>query len=358
MKIGILTFHCANNFGAVLQAYALAKYLTSYHEVYIIDYKPIYLLKTTFFFPTLNDYRKNPIKSIKSTIKSILNSNNRLRMLRCFSAFKEKYLPLFEFTDEKKLATFDTIIVGSDQVWNLEITKGFDKYFWGDLIPENVKLISYAASVGRYKFKKNEFPIIRNKISKYSAISVRETNLKELLSNIIPNKKIQLVLDPTFLIDKKIYKEICNKPIYNEKYIVIYEVVHDNNTERIAIKLANELNAPIIQIGSKSKNKRIKSITNIGPAEFINYINYSSFVVTTSFHGTAFSLILNKDFYTIKLGTEIDERAKTLLNSINLSDRHINKTSNPPYTKINYEQVNTALSSIIKVSKDFLHQNL
>ena len=358
MKIGILTFHCANNYGAVLQAFALAKYLSNNNEVYIIDYKPHYLCKTTFFFPTFKDYKRKPIRSIKNTIKSILNFNSKRNMINCFSNFRETFLPLYKLTNCNDLSTFDTIIIGSDQVWNIEITEGFDPYFWGSIIPKNVKLISYAASIGKYIFKTNERKAIEENLSRFSAISVRENNIKELLSDIYSNKEIKLVLDPTFLIDKSIYIDICNKPICNEKYVLIYEVVHDNNTERIATNISKEIDAKLIRIGSKSKNKSIKSYTNIGPLEFINFINYSSFVVTTSFHGTAFSLILNKDFYTVKLGNEVDERAKTLLNSINLTRRHIDKLSSPSISKVNYDEVNKVLSTIIDDSKDFIIKNI
>ena len=358
MRIGILTFHCANNFGAALQAYALSKYLSINHEVYIIDYKPLYLYKTTYFFPILQDFKRKPIRSVKTTLKSIFNCKDKLEMLEKFSNFRQNYLPLYKLKNNIDITGFDTIIVGSDQVWNIEITEGFDPYFWGDKIPSKTKLISYAASTGRYIFNKNEIEIVKKKISKFSAISVRENNIKVFLSNIV-HKDIKFVLDPTFLIDKDIYIKLCGeRPICSQKYVLIYEVVHDKNTERIAIELAKQLGVKIIRIGSKAKDNRIKSVINLGPKEFINYIYYSSFIITTSFHGTAFSIILNKDFYTINLCNKIDDRSLTLLKSVNLEDRYINNLSTPSVKKINYQVVNMQIEELVKNSQNYLNNNI
>lgn len=358
MKIGILTFHCANNFGAVLQAYALSKYLGIDHEVYIIDYKPLYLNKTTYFFPILKDVKRRPVRFVKEVLKSILNCKDKLEMLEKFSNFRQNYLPLYILKNNIDITGFDTIIVGSDQVWNIEITEGFDPYFWGDKIPSKTKLISYAASTGRYIFNKNELEIVKKKISKFSAISVRENNIKAFLSDLL-HKDIKFVLDPTFLIDKNIYIKLCGeRPLYSQKYVLIYEVVHDNNTERIAIELAKQLGVKIVRIGSKTKDNRIKSVINLGPKEFLNYIYYSSFIVTTSFHGTAFSIILNKDFYTINLCNEIDDRSLTLLTSLSLVDRYINKLSTPSVKKINYEIVNKQIGELVNNSQRYLKNNI
>lgn len=358
MKIGILTFHCANNFGAVLQCYALSTFLQKEkYNVSIIDYRPQYLLKTTFLFPTFDDFFHKPIRSIKTTLKTIINLRNRIESNQSFSSFRKKNLPLYELKNSKDLNIFNTIIIGSDQIWNSEITNGFDYYFWGDFKVPQIKIIAYAASSGKYQFNKNELSFIKKKLIQFDSISVREEGLKKRLKDIY-DKNIEIVLDPTLLLRKEDYHKFFTKPIINKPYILIYEVVHDNNTERIAKLLAKQLKVNIIKIGSKSKDKTINSIINLGPSDFINYIYNSSCIVTTSFHGTAFSIILNKPFYTIKLGNQIDERSQSLLSSLNLLQRHINKNSSPIFENIDYSITMPLLEKLRIKSQTFLKEQL
>ena len=358
MEVGILTFHCANNFGAVLQCYALASFLEKQkHNVQIIDYKPKYLLKTTFLFPTLKDFILKPIRSTKTIIKTLINLRSRIKSIQSFDDFRKKNFHLFKFNNDTNLNVFNSIIIGSDQVWNNEITNGFDYYFWGEFKTFPTKLIAYAASSGRYNFKKNELSLIKKKLSLFDSISVREEGLRERLKEVY-HKNIKVVLDPTLLLKKEDYYNFYKNPLINIPYILIYEVVHDDNTERIAQLLAKQLNVNIIKIGSKSKDKFINSITNLGPADFINYIYYSSCIVTTSFHGTAFSIILNKPFYTIKLGNQIDERSQSLLSSLNLSHRHIEKDSSPTFEKIDYNITMPLLENLRINSQNFLKEQL
>lgn len=359
LNIGILTFHCANNFGAVLQCYALQKILEqTQNNIYIIDYRPNFLIKTTYLFPSINEFINNPVSSIKRSIKTFLYLKSRIQSINSFNKFRKENFCIYPYKKDSELCNkFNTIVIGSDQIWNIEITNGFDCLYWGDFTNSNINLITYAASTGRYIFNNNEIEVVKNKLRNFTNISVREIGLKEQIQNLYQNK-VHLVLDPTLLLQKENYSNFFNEPLEKSKYILIYEVVHDNNTERIANLLAQETDSKIIRIGSHSKNKKIKDICNIGPSEFINYIYYAYFIVTTSFHGTAFSIILNKSFYTLKLGNKIDERANTLLTSINLENRHIQANSSPNYKTIDYKTINPMIDELRSESINFLLKSI
>jgi hypothetical protein len=358
MKIGILTFHCANNFGAVLQCFALQKFLKEEnYDVSIIDYRPSYLTETSKLFPSIKEYINNPIVSLKRTIKTIIHLRARIISIKKFNLFRKNNFSLYKFKKEEDFKEFNTIIIGSDQIWNKEITNGFDYYFWGDFKPKKTKLITYAASIGKCIFNENDKLNIAQKLQNFKTISVREIDLQKQLQ-LIYKGNINLVLDPTLLLKKESYAAFIQKPILNKKYLLIYEVAHNRNTERIAHSLAAQLGLSIVRIGSYSKDKSIYNRCNIGPADFINYIYFSNCIVTTSFHGTVFSIILNKPFYTIKIGNKIDERSHSLLSSLNLTDRHIDNTSTPIYKEINYDEINLRLERMRLESINYLKQSI
>lgn len=358
MRIGILTFHTADNYGAVLQSYALCSYLRKKnHEAYIVDYKPKYLLRTTYLFPSISALLRSPVRSCKTIIKTLLDLRNQLVYHNRFAKFRDEQLFLMSLNNKDDLSEFNIVIVGSDQVWNVNTTNGYDYYFWGDFKSKETRLISYAASAGKYLFTKEDFGILEHKLKNFNAVSVREHELKMQIGQYY-DKHIYEVLDPTFLLDKNDYSRFNKNAIEKEPYILVYEVVHDPNTERIAKHISKQLNVNIIKVGSKSKDKIIKSITNAGPAEFVNLINYSTCVVTTSFHGTAFSIILNKPFYTVKVGNKSDERSSYLLSSIGLGNRHLEKNDTPLFAPIDYTVANELLSNIRDNSIKFLREQL
>ena len=132
MKIGILTFHCAHNFGAVLQTYALQEILkTMGHEVFIIDYRPKYIVDVYKIFNIRRFISKSPITSLKKTLNEILNFRNRIFCYYKFNRFIKSYINL---SHERTVSNiYDAYIIGSDQVWNPDITGGvFDKVFFAE----------------------------------------------------------------------------------------------------------------------------------------------------------------------------------------------------------------------------------
>ena len=173
MKIGILTFHRVHNYGAVLQAYGLQEYLKSQgHEVYVIDYYPKYLdcynvhFDYTFFW-------KNPVLFLYKYLKYIFLYNHLSKRYQSFVSFVKNKLTLFPFSGKSKFSGFDYIVLGSDQIWNINLTGGiFDDVFWG--IVFNNKVFSYAASLCRFSIKNEDEIYLRKALQHLNKISVRE----------------------------------------------------------------------------------------------------------------------------------------------------------------------------------------
>ena len=195
-------------------------------------------------------------------------------------------------------------------------------------------------------------------LENFDSLSVRESSMKILLQPLI-GKKIEEVLDPTLLADSCIWKNIIKKPYIKYKYVLVYQVRSDKNTLRIARQIANEIGAVVIEVMANffikdcfHKNK----IQCASPEEFIGFIKNASFIVTTSFHGTAFSIIFNKPFYCVTLNDGEDSRSASLLKSIGLENRMIQKDSSPKFSDVDFNYANESLSLQKKESLYFLNK--
>lgn len=367
MKIGILTFHRAENFGAAMQSYALSHYLQKLgHETSIIDYRCKKIEQTyELLNPGLLFRRLNLFKSIILYINHIKTYQERKRKKRKYEEFRNKYLS--QTCSFKKITTpldLDIIIAGSDQIWNLKLLGGIDKYFFIDFPTKtNTKKITFSASSEKDSFDllMNNKNIIAEYLKSFKAISVREESLRVILSNVIPFKNISVTLDPTFLLDIDEYNKILTPPQENQKYIVIYHMAETYESINLAQHIANKENLAIIQIHADfiSKNDNTRHLRNLGPLEILGYIKYANYVITNSFHGTALSIILEKEFWAINKYNST--RIKDLLDICELTDRFVSTINHDTYSKrkkINYDIVKRKMSESINYSKQYLIKNI
>lgn len=362
MKIGILTFHCAHNYGAVLQCYALQEMLKNMgHKVEVIDYRPEYLLAPYRKFSLSRFKRSSLLSIVKACIRESLLLVKRIRRYNAFQTFINKRFNLSPTVKDKAIPPFyDVYIMGSDQIWNPKITKGFDPVYFGffNFDKENRKYISYAASMETKELDKESKDFIEKALMNFDAVSVREAQLKTLLQPLT-GKDIELVLDPTLLAYKKIWDAIAIRPKINKKYILVYQVRYNVNTTRIARQLAKNINAEVIEITANlqmhlpNKNRQCES-----PEKFLGWVKNANCIVTTSFHGTAFSVIFNRPFYCIKLDDGGDTRSESLLKNLNLNDRMIGKEDIPTFSPVDYAKVNLKLKELKRESLDFLKTSI
>ena len=357
MKIGILTFHCAHNYGAVLQAYALQSYLCGLgHDARIVDYRPAYLTRQYESFSLYHWFSKNPIRGIRKFAREIRVFGARRTRHSNFENFISRRLRLRDYGQPIDLCAFDLVLLGSDQIWNSGITGGRnDDLYWGVSVP--VPVASYAASARKIRTGGTEREYIRRALDHMLAVSVREGSLKEILSPLTTHPVVQ-VLDPTLLADAEAYDPLCvNFAVPDRPYVLVYQVAYDESLGRISTELAKRIGGEVIEISAYLETPRIhgsRRIDTASPDDFIGYIKNAACIVTSSFHGTALSIVFRRPFVTVRLGYEIDDRAKSLLTALHLEKCSMDKNGTPRIPEIDYEEVGKQLADLRMDSRRYL----
>lgn len=315
-KIGIVTIHSDLHYGAALQAYALCAYLKEKgYETKIINYIKIPNVKYRYHFP-------------KNIAYELMNYPRYIKYRRFLKSMvtKRKYKAVEDFYNFSE--DFDVLCTGSDQVWNPRcggLNKPNPVYFL-NLKQRKYKKISYAASLGAYKYNNQEKEIVSKWINDYDHISVREEYSKSEIIRVSSYKQdIPVVIDPTFLLNKEDWSKICHNIIFKESYILIYHLDNISLIRECALQLKKKTGWKIVMMSNKLS--RLEGVdVNVhfcGPKEFIGLIKNAQYILTDSFHGTAFSINFRKNFATI-LKADNPYRCKSLLDKAKLNDRLIN----------------------------------
>lgn len=346
LKIALITIHWANSYGGMLQALASQKILSDYGEVSIIDYKTTHLKKTM----QLIRWGYTPRDFLRMG-KDLFRLLPRYRLLHKFKSFIEKHLHLTQQYNnhhdlDKAEALYDVFVCGSDQIWNPNIIDGFDSAYFLAFI-HNKKKLSYASSCGSYQFSKHEETVLIDYLSSFSNISVREKNTAQYLRNLIEGQKTTTVLDPTLMLDKSKWLELLEIKVKknNKPYVFVYTLKKDEFVRNIVEKVSNHFNLEVIVIdqdpflGFPSD----KHIQDADPKEYLEWIAGASFVITNSFHGTAFSVNFEVPFISIKPESGVN-RIQDFLESVGLQERLILEKDN--------------LDDIISSSVDFQSSNI
>ena len=357
MRIGILTFHHAHNYGAVLQCYALKRYLLSQGaEVEVIDYRSPAIIasyKRTNFLP----FGSLPLRQWLGRMRfecSILST--RMRRFDAFEAFIQKELrpqPVSNIMEHP----YDLILVGSDQVWNYHLTQGFDSHYWGEFTrPATTRLATYAVSMHDH-WPEEMNQEIAKRLQYFDAISVRENLLQEQLQPLCPKKEISVVVDPTLLIGATEWDKIAIAPRQSKRpYLLLYQVLTNPKAEAVAEKVAAQLGLEVVYLCVGPTGRNSRSVRFTSPEEFIGLFKHADFVVSASFHGTVFALQYGKPFYSIRSGKGVDNRVESLLAPLKLSHRFISSSDEVDSPDISYS--NKQFNVIIEQSKKYIHQLL
>ncbi len=348
-KIGLLTFHRPINYGAVLQAVALAKAL----ELCGVDCEIIDYINPAFekAYPILH---KENCSSMKGLIWEFMMVPKRIKQKKGFDAFLKRNANLTKSYSKAEMQKiekeYDAFIVGSDQVWNLKCS-GNDNTYFLDFVKEKPKY-SYAASFGDSVVKEENKGIIRNFLSSFSCISVREESGLRILEELA-TCEFEQSLDPTLLLNKEKWCEIVEntKRLIPEKYVLIYFMVQSPDTVREVFTMANRIKEQygykIVVIGGSIRKNRngVTYYNATSPEEFVTLFRDASYVLTSSFHGTAFSVNFKKDFYSyVKPDLLVQGRIESLLVKLGLEDRIFSKaTAINKLSSINYEDAEVKL---------------
>ena len=357
-NIATIAFHRAINYGAVLQVYALQKKIEELGgNCTVLDYRNNSLE---------SKHRETKIgdcKTIKDYIRFIILSKNNNLKHKAFRAFSESYLnlskPYYTIDELKKdEQKYDKFITGSDQVWNGNLSNTDPAYFL-DFVSNSRKKNSYAASFGFEKVPDNKVGDYYNMLKDYNEMSVRENQGAKIIKELL-GVDVETVLDPTLLLTKEEWFEIAEDYTKNEKYILIYGFGGAKYKMNFAKNLSKKTGCKIVHIVNPYFNERgILYEKSLGPKEFLGIFKNAQYIVTNSFHGTAFAINFNKEFFVEPLSEAFgtNSRLTNILDLFGLKDRLIFSEDISMYDKaIDYDNVNKVLNGERKNSLEFIRK--
>lgn len=330
-KIGIITIHNCKSFGACLQTYALYRHIKNVgYECEVIDLRrkeQSDFIKSRKYKPYYKD--ESVIVTIKRFIKKRLFPTTMEKDLsaRNFKRFNDlvKLSTTYRKIDElyNTPPIYDIYVTGSDQVWNPYQPYCIEPYFL-TFAPRGKRKISFAASIGVVQLEKKVLKDYKKWLSDYNSISVREAEAKKLLQPLT-DKHIDVVSDPTFLLDVSSWKSLCETVNVSQPYILLFSLSFRHELLNFVLKFHKGCKMPLVILGANQPDisqDNVIQIRDAGPYEFLSYINNAEIVFTDSFHGTVFSLILGvKYFYTyISKDNKRGSRIVELLSRFNLND--------------------------------------
>ena len=287
MKIGIVTFPTAINYGTALQAAALGKVLSGDNNtVRFIDHRCPLIDSTNSVF----DFRN--IFDIKYTIAHLINLDVALKRKKNFIGFRNKYIPL---TEDKPYES-DMLVAGSDQIWNYNLTD-CDFYYFLDFPKKHLKKVSYAGSFGLSAIDEKHKERINTLLSDFDYLSVRENQASEIIRKL-SDKSVPVVCDPTLLMTKEDWGKIATDKARESGYIFVYTVFNSDRIWEYAEELSRKTGLPVKTISySKLHRRNAQYDYTAGPDDWVGYMLNADYVVTNSFHGVAFSVNFNKNFF-------------------------------------------------------------
>lgn len=372
MKVKLLTFHAVPNYGAVLQAYALQKYLEECgHEPEFIDYRPAYL--TTggrFHWPKSAWHVKANIVIVYQkimTLKGLFNVDMRKQYKR-FNLFTEDYLKLspsrYKTIYDLRLhpPEGDVYICGSDQIWNPSKQHGLDPACFLNFGSKAVKKISYAASFGCSSIPERHHHEVAQFSEVLDVVSVRETSGCSMFESFA-GREAQLVPDPTFLIDWAPILEAQDTSLPSQGKMFSYVLRSGEGLYDFQRELGAGLNLKVVQpLNPHQRWKSYGEIIPMSPVEWLRSIQQSSAVMTNSFHGTVFAILFNRPFLSVQLGESkagLNARMSHLLISLGLESRQISLEDRESAVvrmkaPIDWAEVNRRIAAMKAQGVDFL----
>ncbi len=356
MKIGILTQPLHANYGGILQNYALQQVLKQIgHEVWTIDYG-----KFTWINWLDNAWRVLVHKMLGHKVRFAITPSEKDKIEAPLRRFAEENIQLTKPRCKKfckiiiRKYAFDALVVGSDQVWRPMYNYNVEDCFLSFVSKMDIKRVAYAASFGTDKWeftlKQTEHCAVLAK--KFDGISVREKSGLALCDKYLGVNATH-VLDPTLLLQAEDYVKLCSHISKREPFIFAYVLDESEDKLKSIVNFAERKRLSYIIKGADN------TVSDADTIElWLSYFRDATFVVTDSFHGTAFSIIFNKNFYVFGNEKRGNSRFDSLLETFGLKDRMVNNVLPEKIDNINWEEVNKRREAAIINSKLWLKQNL
>lgn len=368
--IGILTFYWADDYGALLQCYALKTYMSRFDNTAIIPYYPKNL---RYRYRLLKYSRSDKMR------KKIRMIGHQLRTEGLYSRFAAKlrmahFRRRFLTADFRKLDSARSIpayrpgisayIVGSDQVWNPEITEGLQEgYFCAFPKPRGARFIAYAASIGSERLDVAYDAQIARYFENFDAVSVREGTSASYIEKLY-GRELETVVDPVFLLEKKDWEQLLkNKDLSKKHYIAVYDTEYNEEMAHYIASLREKLKLPVLVLRAEKRyydwGGQEEYARGCGPLEFLEYLYHAAYVVTNSFHGTAMSIIFHKSFAAFP-HSKRNARLEWLLHTAGLESRmaHSIPEGMQEMEKVDWHQVDKALQKEIEHSRAFIRKEI
>ncbi len=348
MNIGILTIHDSPNYGACLQCYALWKYLAEQgYDCEVIDlHRPI---AHSDYIPSKRYHRCRPlsqswISKLKKNVKKLLGIKSKPikyyndEAKKKFEEFNSLYKKSAPYTSidafYKNPPQYDIYIAGSDQLWNPTQAYCIEPYFLTFVSGSEKKKVSFSTSIGITTLTDAEKKMFKEWLSDFTIISVREKQAKQLLESFV-GREVNQISDPTFLLSPFLWHSIANTPQSQTPYILYFALHFDRKLLNYCKKLSEESGLRLYvlnQTQPDSIDNSYIAIKDAGPKDFLGYIENAEMVITDSFHGTVFSLIMGaKNFYTHispknKRGSRIEDLLETYALKSHILREDLSKT--------------------------------
>lgn len=351
-KVGLITYY-GENYGGMLQAYALQTAIANLgYECELISDDFLHMPKKSRRLvgklrnliallqnPSGYMYRRKAIHSgdkMKESRRARFNSflKENLKINRTGYITYKQY--------KQKPPLYDVYICGSDQIWNpnLYCENGF---YFGNFAPEDKNVVSYASSIGIAQVTKKQAAFMRPNLNRLAEISVREKEGADVVESVI-GKRPRVVLDPTLLLNEQQWGKVAVKPKYEHPYIFCYLFGEREYIGRVKAQLKQLTGLPVISLPYASREHASDDIKifDAGPAEFVGLIENAAFVLTDSFHATAFSINLKTPFFSLLRFSEADKkgmnsRIYTILDDLDLRDRLIDEDDMITKEKLNMD---------------------
>lgn len=332
MKTGLITFHSSYNCGSMLQTFALQTVLEKLgHQTTVLDFSNDGQRALYSVFSKSCD-----LKSIVKNCIMLLCKNRVEKNFASYEDFKNKYFHLSsrkylkacELTDDG----FETIVTGSDQVWNITIEDGDDAYF----LPwvTKARKIAYSPSFGaRNILEHSQYPEkYAGYLKSFHSLSIRENNGKKWIKDLT-GLDVPVLIDPTLILSREDYDQIASTRLkLPKKYIFYYSPGYSRDINKLVSNISEKYNLPVIAFNTKTFYNKGMFLSKMtlpdleNPSTYLQLIKNATMVITTSFHGSIFSSVYNKCFWVVKNGNMFitDDRVPTLVRSLDLEDRVVN----------------------------------
>ncbi|MGN0632887.1 MAG: polysaccharide pyruvyl transferase family protein [Oscillospiraceae bacterium] len=351
-KIAFITRHSVSNYGSLLQTYATCRILKELgYDPVCINYWREEELPQNITQTLLLDSRMNR-NFITRTIYRLIQKPAFDAALFRFQAYRRKFITMTEreYHTEKELRQqlpeADVYMTGSDQTWNTITRDKIDPAYFLSFVPDNRKKISYAASFGKGSVRPCDRPTVEQLLRRYDHISVREDSGVEIVGSM--GLTAEQVLDPTLLLSQQQWRELLPDRKSKEKYVLIYQLVPNKAFEKYALKFAKRHGLKLLRLSPNIHHAlRSGRLIYCPPAEdFLWYIKNAEYLLTDSFHATAFALLLNTQFIDI-LPNSANERIESILHLAGIDNRILQDYNDTTIeqTEICFEQVNKRIAA-------------